>query len=225
MKSRERVASYIAKGFARTKAHVRQVHELYYHATLAMGNYYLSLTKGMDFHTEKEMEFPPEVGLWHERTSRRTFEQALRYVPSKGGRGFFDFGSGKGHALILAARHPFKRIGGVELSPRVHAVCQQNLKRHGLNSVELFHCNAKTLERELDEYDLFFLFNPFPPEVLSDVAHNLIASVGREHRQITIIYQNPMFHNELRKAGFKCYRVLNEGHRDRTRRVSLYTYS
>ena len=174
--------------------------------------------------SDKHMEFPLEEGLWHERTSRRTFEHALSHVESTDQRSFFDLGSGKGHALILASRHPFKKIGGVELSAKLHAVCRTNLKKHGLDAVDLHQANAKALGHELDDYDLFFLFNPFPGPVLAEVARNLVASVRRREREVTLIYQNPRCHAELLHEGFTCRRTLNGGHIDRTRRVNLYTY-
>ena len=40
---------------------------------------------------------------------------------------FFDLGSGKGRALLIASEYPFHAIAGVELSPKLHAIAKANL--------------------------------------------------------------------------------------------------
>ncbi len=225
MNDRDGNSSLRARGLAAAKMNVRRAHGAYYQLKMLVGNYYLLLFKGVDMRSDNNMEFSLEEGLPHQRTSRRTFDHALRHVESTDQRSFFDLGSGKGHALILASRHPFRKIGGVELSAKLHAVCRNNLNKYGLGAIELHNANAKALGHELDEYDVFFLFNPFPCPVLAEVARNLIASVRRRDREVTLIYQNPRCHSELLHVGFTCRRMLNGGNIDRTRRVNLYTYS
>src|ERR1700721_1128519 len=43
---------------------------------------------------------------------------------------FIDFGSGKGRALMLASEHPFKRIIGLEFSPELHRIAEENIPRY-----------------------------------------------------------------------------------------------
>ncbi len=47
---------------------------------------------------------------------------------------FVDFGFGKGTALLLATEFPFKRIIGVEFSPELHRIAEENIKRFPKNS-------------------------------------------------------------------------------------------
>src|SRR3954465_2745234 len=42
---------------------------------------------------------------------------------------FVDFGAGMGRAMILAASYPFKRVRGVELSPRLSEIAKLNIER------------------------------------------------------------------------------------------------
>src|SRR5437868_3778970 len=44
---------------------------------------------------------------------------------------FIDIGSGKGRALVLAARHSFAQIIGVELSARLHRIAERNIATVG----------------------------------------------------------------------------------------------
>jgi hypothetical protein len=42
---------------------------------------------------------------------------------------FVDYGSGKGRALLLASEFPFKRIIGLEFSPELHSIAEDNIRR------------------------------------------------------------------------------------------------
>src|SRR5262249_27445537 len=41
---------------------------------------------------------------------------------------FIDFGSGKGRALVLAARYGFERVIGVEFAPSLHEIAARNIE-------------------------------------------------------------------------------------------------
>lgn len=43
---------------------------------------------------------------------------------------FVDLGSGKGRVLLLASEFPFKKVIGVEFSPELHAIAEQNIRSY-----------------------------------------------------------------------------------------------
>ena len=43
---------------------------------------------------------------------------------------FVDMGSGKGRALLVASEFAFAKIVGIELSPQLHRIAQNNVKRY-----------------------------------------------------------------------------------------------
>src|SRR5690242_13468196 len=43
---------------------------------------------------------------------------------------FIDFGSGKGRALLMASEFPFRKVIGIEFSPELHAVAQNNIRQY-----------------------------------------------------------------------------------------------
>jgi tRNA1(Val) A37 N6-methylase TrmN6 len=43
---------------------------------------------------------------------------------------FVDFGSGKWRAIFWAARYPFRRVIGVELSAQLNALARRNINRN-----------------------------------------------------------------------------------------------
>jgi predicted RNA methylase len=128
------------------------------------------------------------------------FERALAALPvDTSAFTFVDFGAGKGRALLLAARLPFKRVIGVELAPELHAIAVRNMqaslpaRRRG--DVEV-HC-MDACEFELPDAPLvLYLYHPFGPEVLAPLIRRVVSSYQRSARPIFVVYLNP-FHNQL----------------------------
>jgi hypothetical protein len=56
--------------------------------------------------------------------------------------------------------------------------------------------------RELDDYEYFYLYNPFPEAVMRQVVENIRGSLERRPRKVTLIYKNPIFAGALPAAGF-----------------------
>ncbi len=107
-----------------------------------------------------------------------------------------DFGSGKGGALITFSKYPFLKITGVELSPGLAAVAARNLEKLNIKNVDMAISDAACFT-DLDGYNYFYFFNPFPASIMSAVIKNIAASLGRRPRKATIIYFNPEFHESV----------------------------
>jgi cyclopropane fatty-acyl-phospholipid synthase-like methyltransferase len=54
----------------------------------------------------------------------------------------FDYGSGKGAAMIFFARYPFCEIGGIELMRGLHETALKNIKKTKLNHLTSYNGNA-----------------------------------------------------------------------------------
>jgi len=134
------------------------------------------------------------------------FGRALAALPvSPDGFTFVDFGSGKGRAVLLAARLPFRRVVGVELTPELHQTALRNVQA-GLSvprraDVEL-HC-MDACDYELPDAPLvLYLYHPFGPDVLAPLIRKVVSSYQRAPRPIFVLYLNP-FHQQLwLDAGF-----------------------
>jgi trans-aconitate methyltransferase len=109
---------------------------------------------------------------------------------------FLDLGCGKGRALLLASRFPFKKIIGVELSHELQQTCQVNISRFRsdwqqcTNIVSLYQ-NATEFTFPV-ENSVLYLFNPFGAETLSSVVANLEASIHLAPRRVYVIYVKPV---------------------------------
>ncbi len=107
-----------------------------------------------------------------------------------------DFGSGKGGALITLSRYPFARIAGVEISPDLAVIAKQNFHKLNIKNVTMNVCDAADFI-ELDEYNYFYFFSPFPAAVMSAVIRNICASLTNNPRKASIIYFNPECHDAV----------------------------
>ena len=124
------------------------------------------------------------------------FMQAMKQVRVRAGEDVFvDYGSGMGRAVVLAAAgYPFRRVLGVELSPELHAVAQENVRRARprlrCREVALHVADAREFPVPPDA-TVFFFWNPFGVKVLAQVLENIFRSLEESPREVTILYLAP----------------------------------
>ena len=107
-----------------------------------------------------------------------------------------DVGCGKGYAIYFLRRHyPFACVDGVEISSRLVDIAKANMRRLKIRA-NIFLSDAAHFT-ELDEYNYFYLSNPFPENAMSKFIKNLMHSYLRNSREITLIYTNPTCHQLL----------------------------
>jgi SAM-dependent methyltransferase len=108
---------------------------------------------------------------------------------------FVDLGSGKGRVLLRAALRPFKRVEGVELSPKLHEATLENLekaKASGSLCSPVIARNEDAVEYKLPEAPLvLFFFNAFERVVLNKFLDRLEDSLREQPRDCYFIYVNP----------------------------------
>ncbi|MBN8549994.1 MAG: class I SAM-dependent methyltransferase [Deltaproteobacteria bacterium] len=117
-----------------------------------------------------------------------------------------DYGCGKGRVLAVAARFPFHRIIGLELSKYLCEIAESNVRAMRLpklcNSISIVNADARAYEVPSD-VTVAFLFNPFAGEVLARVASNIEESFHKSPREITI------FHIHFKKTP-SCFAELKD---------------
>lgn len=160
----------------------------------------------------------------YQATKSRPFRVLLRRLNLPADSTFVDVGSGKGRVLLLAARHPFKRVVGIEFSP---SLCEQARR-----NIEIFRANVGTLApidvREDDvtrhaldgDENVFFLYNPFDAAILSQFVENIRRSVAAHPRQVWLIYSVPVHAAVLDASGLF---VRSDTFRLRGQEVHVYT--
>lgn len=140
----------------------------------------------------------------YQATKARPFLKLLRSLGLPKDSVFVDFGSGKGRVLLLAAFHGFKRVVGVEFSPQLCALARRNIAAFSKvaavgSPIDVVEADATRFEIGAD-LNVFYLYNPFDPPVLSKVLDNLRRSVEATPRQLWLIYNTPKHHELIEQS-------------------------
>lgn len=117
----------------------------------------------------------------------------------------FDFGCGKGSALLSFLDYGFSQVGGVEYADNVYEILKSNAEKmcneQNDKKMNCYHGDAALVKEELDGYNWFYLFNPFGRVVFEKVINNICESLNRCPRKIWIIYILPKSHDIIEKTG------------------------
>ena len=111
-----------------------------------------------------------------------------------------DIGCAKGSAMRIMHKFPFSRIDGLELSGRLSNIATSNFKKLKVQNTEVFNINASEFKL-YDNYNYFYLYNPFPGVVMQKVINEINNQVNGSEAKY-IIYNNPVCHNILLDNGF-----------------------
>jgi SAM-dependent methyltransferase len=116
---------------------------------------------------------------------------------------FVDIGAGKGRAVLLASRYPFRQVIGVEHAPELHAIMTQNIDRYRSQAAA---CSPMTgILADATQFRLpagpclLFFFNPLKSEALEKVVSNLVQSYLSDPRRIVVLFLHPTRKNRVRE--------------------------
>ena len=125
---------------------------------------------------------------------------------------FLDLGSGMGRIVYqAAARYRFRRVMGVEISERLHAIAVDNIgrNRHRLRCSDVQLVCSDVLDYEIpDDVTVVYMSNPFSGPIFKAVLDGLVASVRRRPRRLRLLYTNPVEDATVRAAGFELVKVV-----------------
>ena len=105
---------------------------------------------------------------------------------------FVDVGCGKGRVLLSALALPFERIIGIELSPVLCRIAQQNITNarfisRKCTAIEII-CSDATKYRIPRLPMIIFFYNPFPFETMEIVLSNIVNSYTEEAHPIYLMF-------------------------------------
>ena len=113
---------------------------------------------------------------------------------------FADLGSGKGQAVLIAGRLPFRRVIGVELADDLTQAAAQNIAaarpRLRAGSVEAVTADALTWEIP-DDLSIVYLYCPFTDDIFEHAMERIFASYDAHPRALHVVYTFPWEHNRL----------------------------
>jgi SAM-dependent methyltransferase len=132
------------------------------------------------------------------------------------GRVLVDYGCGMGRALLVAATLPFKKIIGVEVSPRLADQARTNLSRYAASATgpmpewEVVTADARDFEPPPDA-TIFYFYDPFDAAVFREVVARIGASLDAHPRACTLIYLDSHHRQLLLNAGWRCLHQPRHG--------------
>ena len=159
--------------------------------------------QGLDFLTIAQ---PGDLGLESERAHRSSpsgdkyLDNVLSYFDITHKDSIIDIGCGKGSAMRTIMKLPFARVDGIEVSEHIADIALMNFRRLKATSSEIFVCDASEFS-DYDNYNYVYMYNPFPPIVMSVVVDALINSILRVERELIIIYNNATCHDVIVRLG------------------------
>jgi SAM-dependent methyltransferase len=104
----------------------------------------------------------------------------------------YDLGCGLGRVVCLFARHPVKKVVGVEINPLFHGRLLDNAQRlRGRRSVIEIR-NEDATRTAIGDGTVFVFVNPFGPETLESVLDRMRDSTHKYPRSIRLVYVNPL---------------------------------
>ena len=101
---------------------------------------------------------------------------------------FVDYGSGKGRAMILAAKAGFTRIKGIELVEAWLNISKRNLLsvKDKLVDSQLYCMNARDYDPKPED-QFFYFFDPFTDEVLLTCLEKITRSLEENPRSMAVV--------------------------------------
>lgn len=122
------------------------------------------------------------------------------------GDAIFDFGCGKGSAMITFLDYGFRKVGGVEYEDGIYGICINNFQRLGFDPhsecISCIHGDAARLTIELDAYNWFYYFDPFDEDVFEETIQNICQSLERRPRKTYLIVINPRCCQMIADSGY-----------------------
>ena len=142
---------------------------------------------------------------WH------VLPRALRYIGVSSQDTFVDFGCGTGRILHQAAKRPFRRVIGVEISPALAEIARRNLEarrgRHRCGSVEIVVSDVADYPVP-DDLTIGYLYSPVKNEAFDALLESIIDSIDRKPRRVRLIYNLPVQQSEV--LATERFRLLTE---------------
>lgn len=130
----------------------------------------------------------------------------------------FDYGCGKGAALVSFLDYGFTKAGGVEYEKRIYDVLINNIKALNLeNYMEVFCDDARNIKSELDNYSWFYFYLPFDNVIFQKCVENICESYRRSKRKIRIVNISPFSKDIIINSGV--FRLSNQFTIDLRQRV------
>jgi len=132
--------------------------------------------KGLDFSLRDLSEIKNQQQHGYAMTSDKAIENISSIVSFKDKR-FLDIGSGKGRVPYKASQLGCRVADGVEFSEKFHRIAVNNYQILEVSDRCKSHNLAAENFKNYNDYDIYFLFNPFEDELYGKVIDEIMKQV------------------------------------------------
>jgi hypothetical protein len=102
--------------------------------------------------------------------------------------------------LCVAAKYPFGRVFGLELSHELSSIAKNNIARSqskfSCQDISIITADARQSPHP-DDLNLVYLNNPFVGDIFTTFIDRVCTSLARRPRLLLLIYHNPVMHEHL----------------------------
>jgi len=158
------------------------------------------------FSLRKDDEYP------YEPTSYYDLEKIVNYLKLKPEDVLVDFGCGKGRTVFYVALQNVRKVIGVELNKELINIAHRNLANIKFSKAAIKLICSDAVNFEINDENIFFMFNPFGYEKFKKVIENIKNSLVNNPRQIRIVYYIPRYSDLLKRQNWLTLEAeLNDG--------------
>ncbi|WP_042351764.1 SAM-dependent methyltransferase [Bacillus massiliigorillae] len=130
----------------------------------------------------------------YEPTPYAGLKKLLQHLPLTGNDRVVDFGCGKGRLNFFIHHECQASVVGIEMDEGFYEEALANLASYGkkasTDKIQFLCCFAQ--EYEVNRRDnVFYFFNPFSVQIFRNVINNILLSVERTKREITVVLYYP----------------------------------
>jgi SAM-dependent methyltransferase len=150
-----------------------------------------------DFVSVEDLRVPSDCAHVHSNSGGPTLARGFETIDVPAGSVALDLGSRKGSAALTLSGAGFAEVIGVELSGKLIEIARDNAARLRQRNVRFVQADAAAF----GEYDGVTRILPFACGVMRQVVANLVASLARAPRPLTIVYRNPLCHDVIVASG------------------------
>ena len=92
-------------------------------------------------------------------------------------------------------------MAGIEYDEKLCRIAKRNLRKTS-GKVKVYRADAADFPL-YENFDTFYLYNPFDEKILEKCIDQILASLRKCPRKLTVFYCNPVYGEVLMNKGFK----------------------
>ena len=163
--------------------------------------------------------FDPEVVYHSAPSGGRDLVNVFRGLKISPSARLLDIGCGRVSAIRAILKFPFERVDGLEVIPELASIAQKNFRLLNERRTSIHVADATTFHG-YGQYSHFYMFNPFPAEVMEQCLERILTARDAAGTPTTLIYVNPLCDSTIMET--RRFRRTDLGRQVRGKQALIY---